>query len=175
MIRRCADGDFGAIHSIINKAAEKYRGVIPEDCWNVPYMSEDELRHEIVEGIEFWGYQSDGLLVGVMGIQMIKDVALIRHAYVLPSGQGHGIGSELLSLLCNKTSRPILIGTWEDADWAVRFYERRGFKRVSDQEKNRLLKKYWSVRPRQMETSVVLADEKWFVVTQYTASDRGSG
>jgi shikimate dehydrogenase len=162
MIRRCEDGDFAAIYYIVNKAAEKYRGVIPEDCWKVPYMSEQELGREIGEGIEFWGYQSKDGLMGVMGIQPVKDVALIRHAYVLPSEQGRGIGTELLSFLCKKTARPILIGTWRDAGWAVRFYEKRGFRRVPHQEKNQLLRKYWSVPGRQVETSVVLADEAWF-------------
>jgi N-acetylglutamate synthase-like GNAT family acetyltransferase len=162
MIRRCDDEDLAAIHSIINKAAEKYQGVIPRDCSKVPYMSEDELRQEIGEGIEFWGYQSSGRLMGVMGIQHVKDVALIRHAYILPSEQGQGIGSQLLSFVCKQTTRPILIGTWAEAGWAIRFYEKRGFKRVSTQEKNPLLKKYWSIPSRQAEASVVLANEEWF-------------
>ncbi len=161
MIRRCEDGDFAAIYSIINKAAEKYQGVISEDCWKEPYMSEEELGQEIREGIEFWGYRRGDRLIGVMGFQQVKDVALIRHAYVLPSEQGRGIGSELLSFLCKETARPILIGTWADAVWAVRFYEKRGFIVIPDQEKNRLLRKYWSVPGRQVETSVVLANEAW--------------
>jgi len=168
MIRRCGDRDFAAIHSIINEAAEKYRGVIPQDCWKAPYMSEDELRHEIGEGVQFWGYERGGELIGVMGIQHVKDVTLIRHAYVLSSEQGLGIGSNLLSFLCKQTTRPILIGTWKDADWAVRFYEKRGFAQVPLQEKNVLLQKYWSVPSRQIETSVVLANTRWFVSRQKT-------
>jgi len=166
MIRICGDRDFATIHSIINEAAEKYRGVIPQDCWKAPYMSEDELRHEIGEGVEFWGHERGGELIGVMGIQHVKDVTLIRHAYVLSSEQGLGIGSNLLSFLCKQTTRPILIGTWKDADWAVRFYEKRGFTQVPLLEKNVLLQKYWSVPSRQTETSVVLANTRWFVSRQ---------
>lgn len=162
MIRRCDVRDFVTICSIINKAAEKYYRVIPKDRWKVPYMSNDQLNHEIEEGVEFWGYERSGTLIGVMGIQHVKDVTLIRHAYVLPSEQGQSVGSRLLSFLCEQTTCPILIGTWADADWAIRFYEKRGFILVSPQEKDQLLEKYWSIPRRQVETSVVLANKKWF-------------
>ncbi|UCE56330.1 MAG: GNAT family N-acetyltransferase [Desulfobacterales bacterium] len=162
MIRQCRDSDIEMIYSIINDAAEKYKGVIPDDRWKVPYMSEVELRHEIDEGVVFWGYEEDGTMVGIMGIQHVRDVTLIRHAYVRPTRQNQGIGKKLLSELCRQTDRPILIGTWADAAWAIRFYEEHGFRRVPQQEKSRLLEKYWSIPARQVETSVVLADQKWF-------------
>ena len=164
MIRQCndKDKDIETMYSIINNAAEKYEGVIPEDRWKVPYMSLEKLGHEIGDGVEFWGYEKNGELIGVMGIQNVQDVTLIRHAYVHPAEQGQGIGSELLSFLCKQTDRPILIGTWADAVWAVGFYEKRGFQLVSQADKNRLLRKYWSIPERQTESSVVLADKKWF-------------
>ena len=159
MIRRCNEGDFEAIYSIINDAAVAYKGVIPIDRWKVPYMSREELKDEINEGIVFWGYEKDSELIGVMGIQHVKEVTLIRHAYVRTATQNQGVGSSLLTALRTKTSRPILIGTWAAAHWAVHFYEKRGFKRVSNEEKNQLLKAYWSIPERQIETSVVLADQ----------------
>jgi N-acetylglutamate synthase-like GNAT family acetyltransferase len=162
MIRRCHARDFEIVHSIINEAAQVYKGVIPKDRWKIPYMSDDELRREINEGVVFWGYEEDGRLIGVMGIQQVQDVTLIRHAYIRPERQNQKIGTKLLTELCRQTDRPILIGTWADALWAIRFYEKNGFKRVSQQEKKRLLEKYWSVPARQVETSVVLADRKWF-------------
>ena len=162
MIRRCQARDFEIVHSIINEAARVYKGVIPADRWKIPYMSDDELRREINEGVVFWGYEEDGRLIGVMGIQQVQDVTLIRHAYIRPERQNQKIGTKLLTELCRQTDRPILIGTWADALWAIRFYEKSGFKRVSQQEKKRLLEKYWSVPARQVETSVVLADRKWF-------------
>ena len=162
MIRRCHARDFEIVHSIINEAARVYKGVIPADRWKIPYMSDDELRREINEGVVFWGYEEDGRLIGVMGIQQVQDVTLIRHAYIRPERQNQKIGTKLLTELCRQTDRPILIGTWADALWAIRFYEKNGFKRVSQQEKKRLLEKYWSVPARQVETSVVLADRKWF-------------
>ncbi|MEJ2100565.1 MAG: GNAT family N-acetyltransferase [Desulfobacterales bacterium] len=162
MIRRCHARDFEIVHSIINEAARVYKGVIPADRWKIPYMSDDELRREINEGVVFWGYEEDGRLIGVMGIQHVQDVTLIRHAYIRPERQNQRIGTKLLTELCRQTDRPILIGTWADALWAIRFYEKNGFKRVSQQEKKRLLEKYWSVPARQVETSVVLADRKWF-------------
>jgi GNAT superfamily N-acetyltransferase len=124
-------------------------------------MSEDELRGEIRDGVVFWGYEEDGALVGVMGIQNVKDVTLIRHAYVTTANQNRGIGSRLLSHLRTLTNRPLLVGTWEDAVWAIRFYRNQDFKQVSREAKNRLLRKYWSISDRQVETSVVLADDKW--------------
>ncbi len=162
MIRQCNDRDFEIIYSIINDAARVYKAVIPEDRWKEPYMSKDELQHQINEGVVFWGYEEDGELIGVMGIQHLQDVSLIRHAYVRPERQNQGIGQELLGELCRQTDRPTLIGTWASAVWAIQFYEKNGFKIVSQQEKNRLLEKYWSIPARQVETSVVLADRKWF-------------
>jgi len=162
MIRRCDDNDFEMIYKIINDAAQAYGGVIPADLWKEPYMSKEELRHEIDEGVSFWGYEERGEIVGVMGIQPIRDVTLIRHAYVRTAERNRGIGSKLLSYLEGQTIRPVLIGTWADAVWAVRFYEKHGFRLVTKEEKDRLLKKYWSISERQIETSVVLADQKWF-------------
>ena len=162
MIRQCHDRDFEVIYSIINDAAEKYKGIIPHDRWKVPYMSKAELRHEIDEGVEFWGYEIDETMIGIMGIQHVRDVTLIRHAYVRPTKQNQGIGKKLLCELCRQTDRPILIGTWADAVWAIRFYEKHGFRLVSAEEKDGLLGRYWSVPERQMENSVVLADQRWF-------------
>jgi len=162
MIRQCNDRDFEIIYSIINDAARVYKGVIPEDRWKEPYMSKDELQHQINEDVVFWGYEEDGELIGVMGIQHVQDVSLIRHAYVRPEKQNRGIGQELLFELYSQIDRPTLIGTWAGAVWAIQFYEKNGFKIVSQQEKNRLLEKYWSIPARQVETSVVLADRKWF-------------
>lgn len=159
MIRPCDRKDFDSIYSIINEAARVYRGVIPEDRWKEPYMSRDELQHEIDEGVIFWGYQEGAELVGVMGIQHVQDVTLIRHAYIRPANQNQGVGGKLLSELRNQTNRRILIGTWAAAVWAIRFYEKNGFRLVSPREKDRLLKKYWSIPERQVETSVVLEDQ----------------
>ena len=161
-IRKCNHNDFETIYSVVNDAAQAYRGIIPLDCWKEPYMSEDELRQEIEEGVVFWGYEEEGEVVGVMGLQHIQAVSLIRHAYVRPSKQRQGIARRLLFHLQRQTTRPILIGTWVDAGWAIRFYEKNGFRLVSPEEKDRLLKKYWSVPERQIECSVVLAEEKWF-------------
>ncbi len=161
-IRRCTDDDFDVIYSIVNEAAQAYRGVIPKDCWKEPYMPEEELRYEIDAGVLFWGYEEDGELAAVMGLQHVQDVALIRHAYVRKSKQRQGVGEKLLLQVRKQTNRPILVGTWADAVWAIRFYEKNGFRLVSQDEKDRLLKKYWSISERQIETSVVLAEEKWF-------------
>ena len=125
-------------------------------------MSREELREEIGAGVVFWGYQEGGSLAGVMGIQRVQDVTLIRHAYVRTGSQRQGIGSALLAVLHTQTDRPVLIGTWSDAEWAIRFYERHGFRRVTPEEKDRLLRTYWTVGERQIETSVVLADAAWF-------------
>ena len=159
MIRQCDNKDFDSIYSIINEAAQVYRGVIPEERWKEPYMSGDELQREIDEGVLFWGYQEGAELVGVMGIQHVQDVTLIRHAYIRPANQNQGVGGKLLSELRTHTDRQILIGTWAAAVWAIRFYEKNGFRPVSPQEKDRLLKKYWSIPERQVETSVVLEDQ----------------
>jgi len=157
LIRQCSPDDLDAIFGIINDSARAYRGVIPPDRWHEPYMPIDELCREIESGVRFWGVETDGELVGVMGIQDVKDVTLIRHAYVRTSMRGKGIGSLLLKHLSDLTGRPLLIGTWADATWAVKFYEKHGFRLVSTGEKNALLKRYWSIPERQVETSVVLA------------------
>ena len=162
MIRQCNQQDFETIYSIINEAASAYKGVIPGDRWKVPYMAREELKHEIDAGVLVWGFEEDSRLIGIMGIQHVQDVTLIRHSYVLPKRQRRGIGKKLLLELCKKSDRPILIGTWADATWAIRFYEKNGFKRVGEHQKNRLLEKYWSIPARQVVTSVVLADRKWF-------------
>lgn len=162
MIRRCTEGDFDTIYTIINDAAMAYKGVIPADRWHEPYMSKEELRREIDAGVIFWGYAENGELVGVMGIQNVQDVTLFRHAYVRTAMRNRGIGGKLLSFLYGQTSRPVLIGTWAVADWAIRFYENHGFRLVSADEKNRLLRKYWSIPERQTEMSAVLADQKWW-------------
>ena len=162
MIRQCNDSDFETISSIINDGAKAYRGVIPEDRWKEPYMPRKELQDEIDDGVLFWGYEKDGELIGVAGIQDVQDVSLIRHTYVQTARQSQGVGGELLAELVKKTTRPILIGTWADAYWAIRFYEKHEFGLVSEKEKHRMLKKYWSIPDRQVETSVVLADRKWF-------------
>ena len=161
MIRRCDDHDFELIWAIINDGAHVYKGVIPEDCWTEPYMSKNELRHEINDRVAFWGYEEKGKLVGVMGIQPVQDVTLIRHAYVATSSQRRGIGARLLSHLRMLTPGPVLIGTWSDAVWAIRFYEKHGFRLVRPQQKNRLIRQYWSIPERQSEASVVLADPRW--------------
>ena len=166
MIRPCASSEFKVIYEIINDAAQAYKGIISADRWKEPYMPENELRHEMNEGVVFWGYEEDGQLVGVMGIQNVQDVTLIRHAYVRTTKRNQGIGGKLLSFLRKQTTRPLLIGTWANAVWAIRFYENHGFRLVSAEEKNRLLKKYWSIPERQVQTSVVLADQKWFVSYQ---------
>jgi N-acetylglutamate synthase-like GNAT family acetyltransferase len=161
MIRRCEDRDFALIWTIINDGAQAYKGTIPADRWTEPYMSMEKLQHEIDEGVVFYGYEEVGALVGVMGIQKIQDVTLIRHAYVRTSSQKRGIGGHLLAHLRELASEPILIGTWAAAVWAIHFYERHGFQIVSPQEKDRLLKRYWTIPERQINTSVVLADAKW--------------
>jgi N-acetylglutamate synthase-like GNAT family acetyltransferase len=166
MIRRCEQSDFEAMYALINDAAQVYRGVIPADRWQEPYMPREELQHEIDAGVEFWGYEEGGELLGVMGIQPVQDVTLIRHAYVRTAHQHRGIGSQLLRHLLAMTDRPTLIGTWAAAAWAVRFYERHGFRLVTLQEKERLLRKYWHIPERQVETSVVLADERWLTSAQ---------
>ncbi|MBI2312161.1 MAG: GNAT family N-acetyltransferase [Betaproteobacteria bacterium] len=158
MIRRCEEKDFEDIHSIVNDAARRYRGVIPADCWREPYMPRSELRREITAGVLFWGWEEEGALLGVMGIQAVHDVTLIRHAYTRIEHQGRGIGARLLNHLCGQADPPILVGTWAAADWAIRFYEKHGFRRVPGPAKDVLLRKYWSIPERQVETSVVLSN-----------------
>jgi GNAT superfamily N-acetyltransferase len=156
-IRLCRDDERVAILAIVNAAARAYRGVIPGDRWHDPYMPHHELDREIAAGVRFWGLEQDGVLAGVMGLQPVRDVDLIRHAYVLPASQRRGIGGALLAHLRALSSRPMLIGTWAAADWAVRFYQRYGFVLVSPARKTELLKTYWNIPERQIETSVVLA------------------
>jgi N-acetylglutamate synthase-like GNAT family acetyltransferase len=159
MIRQCKESDIGEIFEIINDAARAYKGIIPEDRWHEPYMPLEELRREIEDGVLFWGMERDGRLIGVMGIQDRGDVTLIRHAYVRTCAQKQAVGTRLLRHLERMTDKPILIGTWADASWAISFYERNGYAVVSEEEKNRLLRKYWSIPERQVETSVVLASQ----------------
>lgn len=162
MIRNCAAGDFDRVLAIINDAAQAYRGVIPDDRWKDPYMPAGELAEEIAAGIDFDGYEIEGAgLVGVMGVQPVEDVTLIRHAYVATAYRRSGIGSALLEGLLARQDRPVLIGTWAAAGWAIAFYRRYGFETVPEPEKTRLLQRYWTVPERQIETSVVLADSRW--------------
>ena len=156
-IRPCRDDERDAIFAIVNAAAEAYRGVIPPDRWHEPYMPMKELDAEIAAGVEFWGYEDDGELLGIMGIQPVRDVNLIRHAYVVPESQGRGIGSALLEHLLGVATRPMLVGTWTAAEWAIRFYERHGFEYVGTERTAELLREYWDIPERQIETSVVLA------------------
>jgi GNAT superfamily N-acetyltransferase len=155
-IRPCRDGDREAILAIVNAAAEAYRGVIPADRWDEPYMATDELDRELEAGVVFWGCEDDGELVGVMGIQDVGEVDLIRHAYVLPGSQRRGVGAALLERLARSTKRPILVGTWAAAGWAIDFYRRHGFELLSPERSAELLKTYWNIPERQIETSVVL-------------------
>jgi GNAT superfamily N-acetyltransferase len=157
-IRPCRADEGRAILAIVNDAAEAYRGVIPADRWHEPYMSLEELESEIAAGVTFWGYEVDGALIGIMGIQPVGDFDLIRHAYVSPRSQRRGVGGALLDHLTRTTTRRILVGTWAAADWAIRFYRRYGFELVSPERKTALLKTYWTIPERQIETSVVLAN-----------------
>ena len=161
MIRKCTESDLQTIFEIINDAAVAYKGVIPEDRWNEPYMPEEKVRHEIEDGVVFWGFDKEDDLEAVMGIQDKGDVVLIRHAYVRTRSRRQGIGENLLLHLESLTEKPILIGTWKDASWAISFYEKNGYTLVLDEDKNRLLAKYWSIPERQIETSVVLANSTW--------------
>jgi len=154
MIRPCKPDDFETIYEIVNDAAQAYKGVIPADRWHEPYMPREELQHEIDAGVRFWGYEENGELVGVMGIQEMQDVTLIRHAYVRTTQRRKGIGGKLLSHLLTLSERPILIGTWAAATWAIRFYEKHGFGLLPDGDA--LLRTYWDIPARQRETSVVL-------------------
>jgi N-acetylglutamate synthase-like GNAT family acetyltransferase len=156
MIIQGTKDDFNHIYEIINDAASAYKGIIPEDRWHDPYMSETELQDQINDGVMFWCYVDDNRIIGVMGLQDKGDVTLIRHAYVRTTARKKGIGGKLLQHLRTLTAKPILIGTWADATWAVEFYKKHGFRLVSYQEKEDLLRKYWSIPLRQIETSVVL-------------------
>ena len=161
MIRRCTERDFEDILAIVNDAAQAYKGVIPADRWHEPYMSHRELSAEIAAGVAFRGYQMDGRLLGVMGVQPVQDVLLIRHAYVRSAMRRHGIGSRLLEDARAAADRPLLVGTWAVAGWAVRFYQSHGFDLVPCEEVPALLHRYWDIPERQVETSVVLAETGW--------------
>jgi N-acetylglutamate synthase-like GNAT family acetyltransferase len=166
MIRKCTEADFSTLYEVINDAAQAYRGIIPQDRWHEPYMPMEELKSEIAAGVRFWGCESDGELLGVMGIQDKGEVDLIRHAYVKTAKRKQGIGTELLRHIEKLARKPILLGTWIDATWAIAFYEKNGYRRLSRRDTERLLRRYWSIPERQMETSVVLANAAW-------KSDRG--
>jgi N-acetylglutamate synthase-like GNAT family acetyltransferase len=160
-IRRSEETDRVAMLAVINDAAQAYRGVIPGDRWRDPYMPKDELLREIEDDINFWVAEDEGRVLGVMGIQDKGAVTLVRHAYVAPTTQRMGVGTRLLRHVQRLTDKPILIGTWATASWAIEFYRRNGFTLLSDTEKDRLLRMYWSIPERQIETSVVLADRRW--------------
>lgn len=161
MIRKATAGDFDEIFSIINDAAMAYKGAIPPDSWREPYMTREELRTQIEDGVSFSCYVTDDGIIGVMGVQDKKDVKLIRHAYVRTKQRNRGVGTSLLRELIKDSTKPILIGTWKAAAWAISFYEKNGFRLLDEEEKNRLLNRYWTIPERQIETSVVLVDEKY--------------
>jgi GNAT superfamily N-acetyltransferase len=157
MISEYKKTDTSKILNIINDASIKHKGVIPDDCWKEPYMSEQELIDEFSDGVRIYGYNHNNELIGVIGIQEVKDVVLIRHAYTLSSYQGKGAGSALLEYLLKKNlNSRLLVGTWKDATWAIRFYEKFGFILHTKEEKTLLLKKYWKIPSKQIENSVVL-------------------
>jgi N-acetylglutamate synthase-like GNAT family acetyltransferase len=166
LIRNFRDADLGSTLAIVNEAAQAYRGVIPTDRWHEPYMPRDELEKEIANGVLFWVAEESGRLLGVMGIQDKGEVALVRHAYVMPDMQRKAVGTRLLRHVEALTGKPVLIGTWADASWAIEFYRRNGFTVVSNSDKDALLRRYWSIPARQVETSVVLADGRWMAAQQ---------
>jgi N-acetylglutamate synthase-like GNAT family acetyltransferase len=161
MLRSCGPTDFEQTLTIINDGAQAYKGKIPADRWTDPYMPAKKLQHEIEDGVVFWGWEEDGFLAGVMGLQKVRDVTLIRHAYVRSTSQKQGIGGRLLAHLQGMAPGPVLVGTWADASWAIHLYEKFGFELVGKVEKERLLRKYWTIPERQIETSVVLVDSTW--------------
>ena len=156
-IRPCVDADLPGMFEVINDAARAYKGIIPADRWHDPYMPLEELQHEIASGVRFWGCEEEGSLVAVMGIQDKGEVTLIRHAYVRTARRGQGVGTRLLRQLESSTQKPILIGTWAAATWAIAFYQKNGYRLLPEEETNRLLHEYWTIPERQVETSVVLA------------------
>ena len=172
MIRSCNQADFESILAVINDGAKAYKGIIPADRWTDPYMSRKHLRCQIEEGVLFSGYEENGELLAVMGLQHVQDVTLIRHAYVRIASQQRGIGTLLLGHLLRLTASPVLVGTWADATWAIRFYRKHGFQTVTRQEKDRLLRKYWIIPERQVQTSVVLANAEWRAVNTCSKSRR---
>lgn len=161
MIRYCTDQDFDDIFAIVNDGALVYKGAIPEDCWRDPYMPRDVLGAEIASGVKFWGFEGDQQLLGVMGLQPVQDVMLIRHAYVRSAMRRRGIGGRLLDHIRSFSEGPFLVGTWAAASWAIRFYGKHGFELVPRNETTALLRRYWDLPERQVETSVVLADKGW--------------
>jgi N-acetylglutamate synthase-like GNAT family acetyltransferase len=161
LIRKSVKADFAAMLGIINDAARAYHGVIPADRWHEPYMPAGELKREIIGGVVFWVAEQDGRLSGVIGIQDKGEVALVRHAYVAPTTQRSGVGTKLLRHVEGLVDKPILIGTWAAASWAIDFYRRNGFTIVPTDHKDHLLRKYWSIPARQIETSIVLANGRW--------------
>ena len=161
MIRACTRHDHAQIEAIVNDAAQRYRGAIPADRWHEPYMPREELEAEIAAGVKFWCWEDGGEVVGVMGLQEVKDATLIRHAYVRTTHQRHGIGGKLMHALLAQAQRPLLVGTWAAAHWAIRFYEKHGFRLVTQEEKDRLLGTYWTIPARQRDVSVVLAHERF--------------
>ena len=171
MIRTCKPSDFETIYAIINDAAQAYKGIIPADRWHEPYMARDELTHEMEEDVVFWGLERDGALVGVMGIQDRGEVVLIRHAYVATRARRQGIGTRLLQHLESTVERPVLVGTWAAARWAIAFYQKNGYQLVSEVEKDRLLQRYWRIPERQVETSVVLANTCWMDAHQDASAE----
>lgn len=162
VIRTLDEADFADIHTIINDGAEAYRDVIPPDRWHDPYMSEAHLAGEIEAGVAFTGLAEDGRLVGVMGVQPVDDVTLIRHAYVCTARRRSGIGGHLMAVVLDGIRTPVLVGTWSAATWAVRFYEQHGFRLTDTETKTRLLRRYWTIPERQVEASLVLADARWW-------------
>jgi N-acetylglutamate synthase-like GNAT family acetyltransferase len=160
-IRPSRDADRPAMLAIVNDAAQAYRGVIPADRWHEPYMPAGELDAEIADGVVFWVAEDAGRMVGVMGIQDKGEVALVRHAYVSPGAQKQGVGTRLLRHVQKLANKPVLIGTWAAASWAIEFYRGNGFTVIAGAQKDALLRKYWSIPERQVETSVVLADARW--------------
>ncbi len=167
-IRRSVEADFPAILAIVNDAARAYRGVIPADRWHEPYMPANELEGEIAAGVVFWVAEQEGRVSGVMGIQDKGDVTLVRHAYVVSTTQRSGVGTSLLRHVEGLVDKPVLIGTWASASWAIDFYRRNGFTMLADDDKDRLLRKYWSIPDRQIETSVVLASKRWLELDSAT-------
>jgi len=161
LIRKSNATDSEPMLALVNAAAQAYRGVIPEDRWREPYMSAEELQQEIARGVDFWVAQDRDRLLGVMGIQDRAEVELVRHAYVEPTAQGKGVGTRLLRHVLGLASKPVLVGTWADATWAIEFYRKNGFTPVPATDKDRLLRQYWSIPDRQIETSVVLANGRW--------------
>jgi GNAT superfamily N-acetyltransferase len=161
MICKLSDYDFQIIFDTVNEAAVAYKGKIPTDCWKEPYMPKEELKSEMDAGVQFYGYIQNGKIVAVMGIQPVGDVTLVRHAYTLTSHQRRGLGEKLLNCLLNlANTERILVGTWQDAPWAIKFYQKHGFKLLSREETDKLLKKYWNIPQRQLETSVVLEQRR---------------